>query len=304
MWEMASPGGPRAKLGSAILVFFLAAQANAQGAPQDCRDLQGRPVAVETNKRIAYPAFATLDANGLPRIYWNPTSANGRSGTWRRFALLHECAHVLLHHIDRPPTTLEERRRAEREADCFAIQTVNASPGTSGSDMARLLADLGRTAGDATHLGGEELLDSLAQCLHDQNDERRWHTSLDQLMTASADSFQSITGAWLGESWAGTIHEATLDLPGTFSCEIRPPRSFVCLMVAAEDGSPAHRRFVEIRRQVEGWLPADWTSSDRALTTGSQAELFLAQSSSDGTFLALVRTASSRVYFVARPAGP
>ena len=287
--------------GTLLTLLLLAAPAVAQRAPIDCRDLQNRPVRIRTDQRIAYAAYATLDRDGVPLIYWNPRAANGRSTTWTRFVLLHECGHVLLHHLNRSSGTLEDRRRAEVEADCYAIRVLADSRRVSGTEFQRLFAELAATIGDPTHLGGEELLERLEQCLHNRSDTRSWHEALDRLLLASGDSFASITGTWLGHTWAGEIHEATLDLPGTFDCEIRPPGSFVCLMLAADGEKPAHRRFQELRRVVEGWLTSDWTRTDRAERLASHAELFLAQSASDGTFLALVRTTASRVYFVARP---
>ncbi len=304
MWGMDSSGGVRGYLGSTALLFLFAAPAGAQGTTPDCQDVQGRPIPIQIDKRISYPAYATRDAAGAPLIYWNPKTANGRSDTWRRFVLLHECGHILLHHIDRAAATLEERRRTEREADCFALLALQEARGTSGSEIARLLSELGSTSGDAIHLGGEELLQSLEECQRERGDTRRWHQALDQLLSASADSFRSITGAWVGISWAGTVHEATLDLPGTYDCEIRPPRSFVCLLIAAQDERSARKRFKEYKRLVVEWLPADWTQSDRVTSTISQPELFVAQSSANRTLLALVRTTASRVYFVARPAEP
>lgn len=187
------------------------------------------------------------------------------------------------------------------EADCFAMQTLNESRSTSGRDLTRLLAELAGSRGDATHQGGRSLMLTLEECLDAPTNGRRWRTALDQLMTASADTFASITGPWLGRTWAGDIREATMDLPGTFDCEIRPPGSFVCLLMAADGEQPARRRFEDVRRIVRGWLPADWTHADRETTT-NLAELFLAQSGTNGTFLAVVRTTGDRVYFVARPA--
>lgn len=303
MWGMDNRGGVRGYLGSTALLLTLAVQAGAQGPVAECQDVHDRPVPIQTDKHLAYPAFATRDPDG-PRIYWNPKSANGRSDAWRRFVLLHECGHVVLHHIDRAATTLEERRRDELEADCYAILALGSARGTSGSEMAKLLMELGRSAGDAIHLGGEELIQSLEDCQRASGDGRRWRESLDRLLSASADSFRPITGARLGMSWSGAIHEASLDLPGTYDCEIRPPRSFVCLLATAQDERSAHKRFREFKRLVVGWLPADWTSTERPTITTSQPEVFLAQSSSDGTLLALVRTSARRVYFVARPAGP
>ncbi len=166
--------------------------------------------------------------------------------------------------------------------------------------MRRLFAELSRSSGDLTHRGGGDLLFALDDCLDAPTNGRRWSEALDRLRAASADSFASITGSWLGRNWAGDIREATMDLPGTFDCEVRPPGSFVCLLMTAESEKPARRRFQEIRRIVQRWLPPDWTHADRATTT-SLADLFLAQSSIDGTFLALVRTTGDRLYFVARP---
>lgn len=304
MWGRDDSAGAGACTGLAIALIFLARPAVAQGAPLDCHDHQNRPVRIKTDQRIAYAAYATLDGDGVPLIYWNPRASNGRSGAWRRFVLLHECGHVLLHHLQQSSGTVEHRRRAEAEADCYAIQVLAESRSTSGTEFDRLLAELAASAGDPIHLGGGELLESLDHCLRGRTDSRRWHIALDRLLTASSDGFTSITGGWLGSSWAGDIHEATLDLPGTFDCEIRPPGSFVCLMLAADGEKPAHRRFQELRRIVESWLPPDWTRTDRAVSLASHAELFLAQSGRDGTFLALVRTTGSRVYFVARPAHP
>lgn len=298
MWGTARPAG--AGLGLVVHFLVAAAPLHAQEAPLECRDRQARLVRIQPDRRIAYPAYATLDRDGMPVIYWNPKATSRRPTIWRRFVLLHECGHILLRHLDRPAGTVEDKRRSEMEADCYAMQTLNESERTSGRDMSRLVAELSRSSGDVTHRGGQDLLLALDECIDAPTNGHRWSEALDRLMAASADSFASITGSWLARTWAGDIREATVDLPGTFDCEIRPPRSFVCLLMAAESEKPAQRRFQDIRRIVQGWLPSDWTHADRATTT-SLAELFLAQSSSNGTFLALVRTTGDRVYFVARP---
>jgi hypothetical protein len=301
MWGRARPGRAWSGLGPALVLLITAVPAQGQGSPLECRDRQSRLIRVQTDRRIAYPAIATFDGEGVPVIYWNPKSTNGRSEIWRRFVLLHECGHILLRHLHRTVGTVEDRRRSEAEADCHAIQALAESKETSGSQLSRLFRELERTKGDLTHLGGRELVFMLERCLDARTDAGRWHEALDQLLASSADSFTSITGLWLGQSWAGQIYEATIDLPGTFDCEIRPPRSFVCLLMTAEAEKPARRRFQELRRIVQSWLPSDWTHAERATST-SLAELFLAQSSTNGTFMALVRTTADRLYFVARPA--
>ncbi|HXW97257.1 MAG TPA: ImmA/IrrE family metallo-endopeptidase [Gemmatimonadales bacterium] len=300
MWWTARVARAGPRLG---LAFLLALQGTllAQNAPADCRDLQNRPVRVTTDRTISHPAEATLDNSGQPLIYWNPNLSNGRSESWRRFSLLHECGHILLHHVDRMTGTVEDRRRQEQDADCFAFQTLVDSRETNGSRLDKFRDEILMSSGDLMHLGGEERLASLDQCLQERDDQHRWRAALDRLLLASRDSFGAITGPWRGESWSGTVHEATLLLPGTFDCEIRPPRAFVCLMMAADEEQASHRRFQAIRHLIGEWLPADWTSSDHPFQATSYAELFVAQSGSDGTFIALARTRGSRVYFVARP---
>ena len=281
--------------------FLAPATLAAQGAPLDCHDLSGKPVRRVADSHIPYPAYVTEDGHGRPVIYWNPNRFNGRSRTYRTFAMLHECGHLRLRHLEHPTGTLEDRRREEREADCFAIEALYQSHSIKGGDLDELMTELGQSVGDRTHLGGQDLLDALEQCLRERDDGHRWDETLDQVVSASRDRFSSITGAWLGTTWAGEVHESTLDLPGTFDCEIRPPGSLVCLVEAAEDEQGARRRYGEVRKIIENWLPQDWTHDDREPARSSQRELFLAQSSLDGTFLALVRTSASRVYLVARP---
>ncbi len=115
--------------GLVVLVLVTTVQLQGQEVPFECRDRQARPVRIQPDQRIAYPAYATVDDDGLPVIYWNPKATGRRSAIWRRFVLLHECGHILLRHLERPGGTVEDRRRNEIEADCYAIQTLSESRG-------------------------------------------------------------------------------------------------------------------------------------------------------------------------------
>ena len=287
---------------SAAWLFLYAAPAAAQVPFEGCLDHQLRPVAGVVSDTGLYPAWATVRADGTPVIYWNPRQFNRLSDASRLFVYLHECGHIALRHVYhwRLPQTIETRQQEENEADCWAIQMLAEGAGGSGRTLNALARDWRHSRGDATHLGGEQFLRHLQECLDARIDRRRWDAALDHLLTASRDSFATITGEVIEEVPDETLRESTLDLPGTFDCEIRRTGAFVCLIFAATKAKPVEHRFEAIAKILRAWMPSGWVGRERSQPEADQPRQFLAQDAASGVNLELVMTSANRLYFIFR----
>jgi len=267
-----------------------------------CLDRSGAPVRQEESSEIANLAAASWIGDRQPIIYWNRKAMAGLSEASRLFVYLHECGHITLRHIYSRATTIEERRRQEDEADCWAIQLMLDAGMIKGRHLARLEREWRDSRGDITHQSGAELVQSFRTCLSIRTDGKRWRPVLDSLLAAARDSFHAITGPLIAESGTEQAHESTLDLPGTYDCEIRASEHFVCVVFASRLAGPATARQRELSRILRDWMGTDWTISERDLTEGPETRRTVAEHVASGAIIALSATSSGRVLFLAQPA--
>lgn len=74
--------------------------------------------------------------------------------------------------------TLEQQKAHEQEADCWAYQLLVDGGMLTGSRLEVLERDFRSFTGDALHLGGEALLNSLHACLDARTNTRQWRAML------------------------------------------------------------------------------------------------------------------------------
>ncbi|HSE66927.1 MAG TPA: hypothetical protein VLB12_08070, partial [Gemmatimonadales bacterium] len=197
--------------------------------------------------------------------------------------------------------------RWELEADCWAFQLLAEGGLVKNRRLIEFERDLAATPGDALHLGGEVLLDSLQHCLSLRTDQQAWAAALKAFTSAAQERFVSIRGDPVPDAALGT-YESLTDAPGTFDCEVLDPGSLRCPLFLSRKDRPARSRYQQLVKIFRRWLPTQWTSTDqRAPWVGPEVPAarrpvrqFLAQDSEKGTLLALVLTQQDRVYLVVR----
>jgi hypothetical protein len=294
-------GSRRCRLGiwaALVLPGTLAAQVPFSA----CLDRSGAPVRQEESSEMATLAAASWIGDHQPIIYWNRRALARLSEVSRLFVYLHECGHITLRHIYSGATTIAGKRRQEDEADCWAIQLMLDAGMIKGRHLDRLEREWRDSRGDVTHQSGAELVQSFRTCVGIRTDGRRWRPALDSLLAAARDSFHTITGPPIDESGTEKAHESTLDLPGTYDCEIRASGGFSCLVFASREAGPATRRQRELTRILREWMGTDWTISEREFTEGPETRRTLAEHAASGAMIALSSTRGGRVLFLARPA--
>jgi hypothetical protein len=260
-----------------------------------CRDRRDSVILGVVDNTIAYAGVAT-EQNGRPVILWNNKANQVLSTTEQIFIYLHECAHHTLGHLHRHPYTPE----LEQEADCWAVQLMVDGGMIKARHLEVLERSSGQTRGDAFHLGGEALVQSLRRCLEIRTDPKAWASALDSLVRASQDSFASSRGRAIDSAPGNTVHESTIDAPGTYDCEIIGAAAR-CLVFASRKNGPAEDRFEQLARIIHGWLPVGWTSIKR-VSLDRRERTFLAQDGMSGTLVSLALTRNSRVYLLVKRA--
>jgi hypothetical protein len=283
---------------SALFVCTVTGAANAQSL---CVDRSGHPISEIIDNSLTSAGGAVL-RNGERLILWNQAEASKSSETGQLFLYLHECAHHTLGHVYKSPNL-----RWELEADCWAFQLLAEGGLVKNRRLVEFERDLAATPGDALHLGGEVLMDSLQRCLSIRVDQHAWGAALEAFTSAAQNRFVSIRGDPVPDAALGT-YESLTDAPGTFDCEVLDPASLRCPLFLSRKDGPARSRYEQLVKIFRHWLPTQWTSTDqRAPWIGPEVPAarrpvrqFLAQDSENGTLLALVLTQQHRVYLVVR----
>lgn len=283
------------------LAMCLSKVVSAQVPFNACVDRNGTPVRQEESTDLPNPAWASWVDDHQPIIYWNRKALTGASEVSRLFIYLHECGHIVLRHIYGTASTIEERRKLEDEADCWAIQLMLDAGMIKGRHLRQLEREWKRNKGDLTHQSGKELVRSFRTCLSVRTDPKQWKPALESLLVATRDSFHTITGPLIAESGSEMAHESRLDLPGTYDCEIKSTGTFACMVFASREAGPAVHRQQELTKLLRGLMGSDWTISERAFTEGAETRQTLAENVLSGAIIAISSTVNGRVLFEARP---
>jgi hypothetical protein len=277
-----------------LFLTLLAPPTAVAQVPYDaCLDRNGQVIPGVVDNSMPYSGVAT-EQEGKPVILWNQKTNQVVSPTEQISIYLHECAHHTLGHLYRRPYT----PAVELEADCWAIQLMVDGGMIKARHLAILEKSQRRMRGDAYHLGGEALLQSLQRCLDVRTDPKAWAEALKALVRAAQDSFATQRGRMLDSTSADTVYESPLDAPGTYDCEVING-AMRCIVFAAKKPGPAEDRFERLVKIVRSWLPVGWTSVKRVAPDGRE-RTFLAQDGMTGTLLTLLLTRTSRVYLLVK----
>jgi hypothetical protein len=272
----------------------LAANAQAQVPFHACLGRDTRPIPGVVDNTITYAAVATVRDDG-PVILWN-AHTNGRlSQTEQVFIYLHECAHHTLGHLYHHAVDA----RDELEADCWAIQLMVDGGMIKPRHLEVLESSRRNVQGDYTHLGGDAHVRSLEECLSVRLDPKAWAAALDTLVVAAQDSFMSRQGRLIDSSSTPQVFEALVDVPGTYDCEILGG-ALRCMVFAARKDGAAEKRYQQLVKILQGWLPAGWTSTEQ-LGANGKTRTFLAQDSRTGTLITWAWS-GARVYLLVKRA--
>ncbi|HEY7635752.1 MAG TPA: hypothetical protein VH763_09415 [Gemmatimonadales bacterium] len=277
-----------------LFALLLPGAAEGQVRFQACKDRTDHPIAVLVDNSIAYAGVATF-RNEHPVILWNARTNRRLPYTEQLFIYLHECAHHVLDHLYHG----EVGAREELEADCWAIQLMV----DGGLMRARQLAELERTRsavrGDETHLGGEAHVRSLEQCLRRRTDPKVWAAALDTLVLGAHDGFASRRGRLIDSSGTAPVHEALLDVPGTYDCEV-VGSTVRCWFFEAGGRRAATGRYRKLSKILKAWLPRGWTSAEQVSDHPTRLRRWIAQDGRTRTLLTLTLTETQLYLLIKR----
>jgi len=179
----------------------------------------------------------------------------------------------------------------ETEADCWAVQHMVEYHMIEKRHLDRLQAEIGLGRG----------IGSLKGCVDIKLDRDLWRRRLDLLRLAGMDDFAAIRGDAIPEARVPGYFESTLDLPGTFSCELTPADSFTCVIFEGRDDADMSRRFDVVRSLIGDWLPEGWLTFERTLGRTTELRRFVVQEIDSGSLLTLVGTSDFRIIFSYEP---
>lgn len=125
-----------------------------------CRDFRGIPV-VSAVSNVNNVAVATLAPDGTPVIYYNTQVLGHFHPVTRQFWYLHECAHHALGHTINSAHPLVR----EKQADCWAINTMKQLGQLNLQTMAIIQQDISQLPGDGwIYLPGPQRAISFYAC--------------------------------------------------------------------------------------------------------------------------------------------
>ena len=278
------------------LMITLAPASAAQGQVpfQACHDRHGKLIPSVVDDSLEYAGLATYQ-DGKPVILWNAKSNRHLSDTEQIYIYLHECAHHLLGHLERPRSSPVW----ELEADCWAIQLMVDGGMIKGRHLYQLERSRRTVSGDRTHLGGDAHVRSLRQCLEVRTDRDAWRRALDAMLAASADGFVETRGRVVDSLEGAPIYESLLDAPGTYDCEVIGA-AIRCLVFASRKPDPAVERYRKLKDIVADWLPAGWSTEERK-SESDASHTFLAHDGVTGTLVSVAQN-GPRIHFLMKQA--
>jgi hypothetical protein len=271
-----------------IVALILAGRvAQAQVPFNACVDREDRPIVGVVDNALPYDGVATIRMDGTPVIFYNQKSLTQTTQEVKHFVYLHECGHHALRHVWKDPS-----RVREMEADCWAIQYLVEHGYVKRRHIDRLQSEIGTSRG----------IGNLKNCVDVKTDQELWRKSLDLLTLAGAHKFAPIRGEAIPEDPERGFFESTLDLPGTFNCELTPEGSFTCEIFSGKDQGAADDHFERVLPIIHRWLTEEWLTFERTRARPSEVRRFVAQDIQTGALLTLVMTDDHRIIFRYQPA--
>lgn len=276
----------RAAITTIALAAAIGGTAHAQIPIDPCLDRENQPIKGVVDNSLPYNGVATIAFDGTPVIIYNQSSLSRSSRQAKVFVYLHECGHHALRHVWKNPSQLREM-----EADCWAIQHMVAQGLIKERKVDELQAEIGVARG----------IGSLKGCLEVKTDADLWRRRLDLLTLAGAHAFDAIRGDSIIEDPEPGFFESTLDLPGTFNCELTPQDTFVCVLYDGKSEKTAQGYFDKILKVIESWLTDEWLTFERRRPRPSELRRFVAQDIQSGSLLSLLVTADYDILFQYQP---
>lgn len=287
---------PSFSSGAAALIALLCVPPLAAQAPAAvCTDRTGAPVPLVVDDSMDSAGMAGYAGNTQPTIWWNETLLEHTSRVEQLFIFMHECGHLTLNHAWKSPSL-----RNEIEADCWAVQLMVEGGMIAPSEWDSLLVARARVRPDRQHLGGSEHVTSLRRCLTVRTDPAAWDSALPPLVAAARTRFTGIRGLELepAPGQHGRVWESTLDLPGTYSCEILGTERLRCMVYTSTHVRAVANRYRALVDILTGWMPAGWEAAEELAPGPGGARSFRARDTATGTTLSLLLGADPKVYFV------
>ncbi len=271
-----------------MMALLLAGRvAHAQIPFTACVDREDRPIQGVVDNTLLFAGIATVTVDGTPVIFYNQKSLSQASQEARHFVYLHECGHHALRHVWKDPSRLREM-----EADCWAIQYMVEHGYLKRRHIDRLQTEIGAARG----------IGNLKTCVAVKTDQELWRKSLDLLTLAGAHKFGPIRGEPIAEDPQRGFFESTLDLPGTFNCELTPEGSFACEIFSGRDDGATDDHYQRVMPIIRGWLTDDWLTFERSRARPNEVRRFVAQEIQSGSLLTLVITHDHKIIFRYEPA--
>ena len=118
-------------------------------------------------------------------------------------------------------------------------------------------------------------------------------------MIAAQDGFTTRRGRLLDSTGTPLVFEALIDVPGTYDCEVVGV-ALRCMVFAARKDGAAEKRYRELVKILQAWVPSGWTSTER-LGDDGKSRTFLAQDALTGTLITWA-CAGARVYLLVKRA--
>lgn len=144
--------------------FFRPAMVRAQFGGFQCLDFRGIPVS-QVPSLTRRSGEARYDGIGRPIILYNEARVTRLARPLRLFLFAHECAHHVLGHVARYPTSpIPIRRAMENAADCWAAQTLQRWGVMDDTDIAMLQRAAASWPEDWEHAPGRERARLIGRC--------------------------------------------------------------------------------------------------------------------------------------------
>lgn len=121
---------------------------------------------------------------------------------------------------------------------------------------------------------------------------------MDTLVLAASDHFAGRRGRLLDSIGATPVHEALVDVPGTYDCEV-VGATVRCLFFAPRKSGAAAGRYRKLSKIFRSWLPRGWSSAEQVSDNPERRKVWIARDGQTHTLLTLT-LAGTQVYLLVK----
>jgi hypothetical protein len=147
-------------------------------------------------------------------------------------------------------------------------------------------------------LSGEAHVRNLEECLRRRSDPRTWAAALDTLVLVAYDGFAGRRGRMLDSTGATPVHEALLEVPGAYDCEV-VGAAVRCLFFEAPRSGAAAGRYRKLSKILKSWLPPGWSSAEQISEDRERRRVWIARDRQTHTLLTLTLS-GTQVYLLVK----